>query len=72
MNLRLRHIGFALLTTLTTLGAVPNDARAGDEEAARLEARGKALRYTQKTTDPENSIDTGGAAIEATNCSGSA
>ena len=63
MTLRLRHLAFALLTTLTTLGAAPTDARAADEEATRLEARGKAQRYSQKTTDPESSIDTGGAAI---------
>jgi len=63
MTLTLRHLAFALLTTLTTLAAVPETARAGDEEATRLEAAGKASRYTQKTTEPSNSIDTGGAAI---------
>lgn len=34
-----------------------------DDEAAALEKRGKALRYALKTTSPENTIDTGAAAI---------
>jgi hypothetical protein len=63
MPLRFRHLAFALLTTLTTFAALPGTARAGDEEAARLEALGKASRYTVKTVDPASSIDTGGAAI---------
>jgi hypothetical protein len=63
MTLTLRPLAFALLTTLTTLGAVPQTASAADDEATRLEAAGKASRYTTKTTEPSNSIDTGGAAI---------
>jgi len=63
MHLRLRSLAFALLTTLTTLGALSSSARAADEEAAKLEAQSKAQRYTVKTTAPASPIDTGGAAI---------
>jgi len=62
MTLRLRSLAIALLATFTTLGALPGAARA-DEESSQLETRGKALRYTHKTTDPASRIDTGGAAI---------
>jgi ribosome-associated toxin RatA of RatAB toxin-antitoxin module len=62
MTLRLRSLTIALLATLTTLGALPGAARA-DEESSQLETRGKALRYTHKTTEPASRIDTGGAAI---------
>ena len=62
MTLRLRSFAFVLLTTLTAFSALPGTARA-DEEATKLESHGKALRYAQKSTDPANRIDTGGAAI---------
>ncbi|UQA54609.1 SRPBCC family protein [Polyangium aurulentum] len=62
MTLRLRSLAIALLATFTTLGALSGAARA-DEESSQLETRGKALRYTHKTTDPASRIDTGGAAI---------
>jgi ribosome-associated toxin RatA of RatAB toxin-antitoxin module len=48
---------------LGALVVIPNGAAAADDEAAKLEARGDAMRYTYKTTSPPNSIDTGGAAI---------
>ncbi len=62
MRYRLRHIVFAFVATLTVLFALPT-AHAGDDEATRLERRGRAERYTKPTTNPKNSIDTGGAAI---------
>jgi ribosome-associated toxin RatA of RatAB toxin-antitoxin module len=45
------------------LFASPRVGRAEDDEAASLAKRGKALRYTLKTTDPASPIDTGAAAI---------
>lgn len=48
------------------LGAIPSlstPAFAEDSEAVALEKRGKAQRYTVKTTSPDSPIDTGGAAI---------
>src|SRR5262245_60507407 len=42
--------------------AVGGPARA-DDEADKLAARGKALRYAVKTLEPANKIETGGAAI---------
>jgi ribosome-associated toxin RatA of RatAB toxin-antitoxin module len=63
MKLHLRPLAFAFLTTIAATGFLPGTARAADEEAAKLEASGKAQRYTVKTTEPANDIDTGGAAI---------
>jgi len=51
------------LAASTTLFAMPMTTHAGDDEATRLERRGRAERYTKPTTSPKNSIDTGGAAI---------
>lgn len=47
------------------LFALPGTARGegADDEAAALAKRSKALRYSVKTMEPQNSIDTGGAAI---------
>jgi ribosome-associated toxin RatA of RatAB toxin-antitoxin module len=59
---RLCRLAFVALTALATVSALTTAVRA-DEEAAKLETQGKALRYTQKTTDPVSRIDTGGAAI---------
>jgi hypothetical protein len=59
MNLR-SHA--AALVTVLLVGAFAARAHA-DDEADKLTARGKALRYSVKTTEPANSIDTGGAAI---------
>ncbi|MBK9259006.1 MAG: hypothetical protein IPM54_04150 [Polyangiaceae bacterium] len=63
MRIRLRHLVLALVTTFTILFTMPMASQAGDDEATRLERRGRAERYTRKTTSPKNSIDTGGAAI---------
>jgi len=63
MRLRLHHFVLALVTVFTVFFAVPTDSQAGDDEATRLERRGRAERYTKATTAPKNSIDTGGAAI---------
>jgi ribosome-associated toxin RatA of RatAB toxin-antitoxin module len=62
MKLRCLTLSMALVSALAFGLVTPGTARA-DEEASRLETRGKALRYTQKTTAPASSIDTGGAAI---------
>jgi ribosome-associated toxin RatA of RatAB toxin-antitoxin module len=48
---------------LVAASAAPRGAEAADDEAAQLEARGKAQRYTFKTTAPPSNIDSGGAAI---------
>jgi ribosome-associated toxin RatA of RatAB toxin-antitoxin module len=45
------------------LACVVSSAPARADETAELQARGKALRYTRKTTGPTSRIDTGGAAI---------
>ena len=45
------------------LAALPGVGHAEDDETQALVKRGKALRYSVKTTAPANSIDTGGAAI---------
>lgn len=58
-----RHFVLALVTLFTVLFAMPLTSNAGDDEATRLEHRGRAERYTKATTAPKNSIDTGGAAI---------
>jgi len=63
MLFRLHHLVLALVTTFTILFAMPMASHAGDDEATRLERRGRAERYTKATTAPKNSIDTGGAAI---------
>lgn len=64
MLFRLHHLVLALVTTFTILFAMPMSSHAGgDDEATRLERRGRAERYTKATTAPKNSIDTGGAAI---------
>lgn len=63
MLIRLRPFVLALVTAFTVLFAVPMASHAGDDEATRLERRGRAERYTKATTAPKNSIDTGGAAI---------
>lgn len=60
---RLRYLASILLLSVVSLSAVPAPAFAADDEATRLEALGKAQRYTIKTTNPPNDIDTGGAAI---------
>jgi ribosome-associated toxin RatA of RatAB toxin-antitoxin module len=54
-----------ILLTLALLSAsgLGHAQNKGDEEAAALEKRGKALRYALKTTAPANAIDTGAAAI---------
>jgi len=52
----------AALAALVLATAFAGPARA-DDEADKLASRGKALRYSVKTTDPANSIETGGAAI---------
>jgi ribosome-associated toxin RatA of RatAB toxin-antitoxin module len=49
------------LLLLAALLSCPSGALA--DETTELQARGKALRYTHKTTDPPSRIDTGGAAI---------
>lgn len=56
-----RWLALAFLSS--TLLGLPGIARAEDEEAARLEAKGEAVRYSLKTTDPVSRVDTGGAAI---------
>src|SRR5262249_41999824 len=53
---------FAGLLAAALAVAVAAPAHA-DEEADKLAARGKALRYSVKTTEPANAIETGGAAI---------
>jgi len=61
MNLRIlaqSSVAFALVASVTTSTAV-----AADDEATKLKAKGAAVVYTMKTTDPASSIDTGGAAI---------
>lgn len=59
-----KPLALALLAfTLAALPGAWTEAYAGDDEAATLAKRTKALRYSVKTTAPENSIDTGGAAI---------
>jgi ribosome-associated toxin RatA of RatAB toxin-antitoxin module len=63
MHFRLHHLVLALVTTFTILFAMPMASHAGDDEATRLERRGRSERYTKATTSPKNSIDTGGAAI---------
>jgi len=63
MRFRLRHLALLLVTTFTIIFATPVTSRAADDEATRLERRGRAERYTRKTTNPKNSIDTGAAAI---------
>jgi hypothetical protein len=63
MLIRLRPVLLALVTAFTLLFALPMASHAGDDEATRLERRGRAERYTKATTSPKNSIDTGGAAI---------
>jgi ribosome-associated toxin RatA of RatAB toxin-antitoxin module len=63
MLLRFRPFVLALVTALTVVFALPTDSQAGDDEATRLERRGRAERYTKATTAPKNSIDTGGAGI---------
>ena len=55
--------GFLTAALVSAIVALPYGAEAADDEAAKLEARGDAQRYTYKTTSPPNSIDTGGAAI---------
>jgi ribosome-associated toxin RatA of RatAB toxin-antitoxin module len=52
---------FALLSL--SLLALPSIGHAEDDEAAALQKKGTALRYTVKTTSPANAIDTGAAAI---------
>jgi ribosome-associated toxin RatA of RatAB toxin-antitoxin module len=63
MRFYLHHFVLALVTAFTILFAMPTASSAGDDEATRLERRGRAERYTRATTSPKNSIDTGGAAI---------
>lgn len=63
MLYRFHAILLALVTAFTVLFATPMTTQAGDDEATRLERRGRAERYTKATTSPKNSIDTGGAAI---------
>jgi ribosome-associated toxin RatA of RatAB toxin-antitoxin module len=59
--MNLRNAAAAVLTVLA-VSAFGASAHA-DEEGDKLAARGKALRYSVKTTEPANAIDTGGAAI---------
>lgn len=61
MKPRMLLVALAMIGLATT-ARLPQ-AAADEAEAARLAARGKALRYTRKTTDPPASIDTGGARI---------
>lgn len=63
MLIRIRPVLLALVTVFTILFVMPLASHAGDDEATRLERRGRAERYTKATTNPKNSIDTGGAAI---------
>ncbi len=63
MLCRFRTVLLVFATVFTVLFAIPTDSRAADDEATRLEHRGRAERYTKATTSPKNSIDTGGAAI---------
>lgn len=56
--MKLRALIAAALVTFAVTGAAM-----ADDESDALAARGKAKRYSLKTTDPKNSIDTGGAAI---------
>ncbi|MCC6557634.1 MAG: hypothetical protein IT372_32170 [Polyangiaceae bacterium] len=61
----MKRLWSLLLVSLAALSIAlgPRIARAADAEAAKLEALGKALGYTLKTTAPASPIDTGGAAI---------
>ena len=63
MLFRRHQFLLALVTAFTILFGMPMPTNAGDDEATRLERRGRAERYTKPTTNPKNSIDTGGAAI---------
>lgn len=58
-HLRAFTVGFLTLALLF----VAATSLASDDEAAKLETRGKALRYSMPTKLPDCSIDTGGAAI---------
>jgi len=59
MKLRPSVAALAAVLLATALAGPAN----ADDEADKLAARGKALRYAVKTTEPANSIETGGAAI---------
>ncbi len=63
----MKHRSLRSLFVLVALAAAvtpPALARAdGEDDAAKLAAKGDALRYTLKTTAPASAIDTGGAAI---------
>ena len=59
--MNLRNLAASVLTVLA-VSAIGAPAHA-DDEADKLSARGKALRYSVKTVEPANSIETGGAAI---------
>lgn len=63
MLLRRRQFALAMVTAFTAAFAMPTESQGADDEATRLERKGRAERYTKPTTAPKNSIDTGGAAI---------
>jgi ribosome-associated toxin RatA of RatAB toxin-antitoxin module len=54
---------FSLALFAFALAALPGVGHAEDDEVQTLAKRGKALRYAVKTTSPQSSIETGGAAI---------
>jgi ribosome-associated toxin RatA of RatAB toxin-antitoxin module len=58
----MKKVWSSVLLSLSLL-ALPAASHAEDDEAVALQKRGKALRYSLKTTSPASSIDTGGAAI---------
>lgn len=62
MLLRRRQFALAMVTAFTA-AVLPTATHAAEDEATRLQRKGRAERYTKPTTAPKNSIDTGGAAI---------
>jgi ribosome-associated toxin RatA of RatAB toxin-antitoxin module len=52
-----------MMLLMAVLSLSPRAARADDDEASKLAARGAAARYTLKTTAPPSPIDMGGASI---------
>ncbi len=56
-------LALTFLAVSVALFGGASSAHADDDEVAKLEAHGKALRYTVPTTAPSSSIDTGGAAV---------
>jgi ribosome-associated toxin RatA of RatAB toxin-antitoxin module len=53
-----------IAASLAFLSLVSRDGDAAkDDEADKLKAKGEAVEYVLKTTDPANAIDTGGAAV---------